>query len=249
MRIRLLAVWLLAGVCLLAQSEKYIDSVRISPDRGPCGQTNPSGCTKLSPWGSSAFTATHVALDLLVELAYSTERRDIDHLDRLHGNLYDVSIKPESGGSVTLQRLRPMLRAFLQERFQLETHNEKKQEDGYALVLAKGGSKLKASKPDAKVVGLVANGRLILGRATLDQIAGLLASPLGKPVVNQTGIPGTFNLDLQFAPEGSELSKMGTGRPSIFTAVQEQLGLKLEPLKVMSDILVIDRCEAVPTGN
>src|SRR6185312_7719397 len=145
--------------------------------------------------------------------------------------------------------LRPMLRAFLKDRFQLETHNDKKQEDGYSLVLAKSGSRLKAGDPGAKAVGLVAKGRLILGRATLDQIAGLLSSPLGKPVVNETAIQGTFSLDLQFAPEGPENSQTGTDRPSIFTAVQQQLGLKLEPRKVMSDILVIDRCESVPSGN
>jgi uncharacterized protein (TIGR03435 family) len=212
---RVLAVWFLAGFCLLAQPEKCIDSVRVSPDRGPCGPGNQAGCTNLSAWGSSAFTATYVSLDLLVELACGVE---------------------------------PMLRAFLKDRFQLETHNARKQEDGFELVLAKDGLKLKASDPGADTAAIVARGRLFLGRATLDRIASLLSSPLGKPV-NQTGIPGTFNLDLQFAPEGSQISQTGTERPSIFTAVQEQLGLKLEPRKVMSDILVIDRCESVPTGN
>jgi uncharacterized protein (TIGR03435 family) len=249
MKMRLLALMLLTAAFLLAQSEKYIDSVRISPDRGPCGPTNQAGCTNLSAWGSSAFTATNVALDLLVAIGYSIDLRNIEYLERLGGNHYDVSVKPESGGSVSRERARPMLRAFLKERFRLETHNDQKQEAGYALVVTKGGPRLRESDPDEKVVGNINEGSLVLRHATLNQIAGLLSNPLGKPVVNQTGIPGTFNLDLQFAPEGAELSQTRTPRPSIFTAVQEALGLKLEPRKVMSDILVIDRCEPVPTGN
>ncbi|HXE64698.1 MAG TPA: TIGR03435 family protein [Bryobacteraceae bacterium] len=135
-------------------------------------------------WTSSTFTATNIALDLLVAIAYSTDVRNIEHLDRLHGNHYDVFIKHKSGN-------------------------------------------------------------LIERRMAKDK----MLIPLGKPVINQTGIPGTFNIDLRFAPEGSELSQTGTPRPSIFTAVQKQLGLKLEPQKITTDILVIDSCQPVPTGN
>jgi len=249
MQLRLFGICILASVLLLAQSEKYIDSVRISPDRGPCGPTNQAGCMTLSSWGSSAFSATNISLALLAEIAYNANERNVEHLDRLGGSRYDVSIKPESGGSVTLERIRPMLRAFLQERFRLETHPDTKQEAGYALVAAKSGPKLKESDSNEKVVGNINVGSLVLRRATLNQIAGLLSQPLGKTVVNQTGIAGTYNADLQFAPEGSELSQTGTPRPSIFTAVQEQLGLKLEPQKITTDILVIDSCERAPTGN
>jgi uncharacterized protein (TIGR03435 family) len=249
MKVRVPALLLLATAFLLAQSENYVDSVRISPDRGACGPTNQAGCLNIGSWNSSAFTATNVSLDLLVAIGYSVDLRNIEHLDRLHGNHYDVSIKPESGGSVSRERARPMLRAFLKERFRLETHSDKKQEAGYALVVTKGGPRLQESDPNDKVLGNINDGSLVLRRATLDQIAGLLSNPLGKTVVNETGISGTFNVDLRFAPEGAEPSQTGTPRPSIFTAVQEQLGLKLEPRKITSDILVIDNCEPMPSGN
>jgi uncharacterized protein (TIGR03435 family) len=246
---RTLIIGLLAAVSLLAQSEKFVGSVRISPDRGPCGLTNQPGCTNLGPWGSAEFTATYVSLDLLVSIGYAAELRNIEHLDRLGGRHYDVSVKPESGGGVTLARIRPMLRGFLEERFRLQTHTAIRQESGYALVIAKGGPKLMESGPDEKPVGNINEGSLILRRATLDQIALLISHPLGKSVVNQTGIAGTFNVNLRFAPEGSEATQTATTRPSIFTAVQEQLGLKLEPQKVTTDILVIDHCNPIPSDN
>lgn len=246
---RTLIIGLLAAVSLLAQSEKFVGSVRISPDRGACARTNPSGCTDPGSWGGSAFTARNVSLNVLVGMAYGIDDNKIEHAHRLGGKLYDISVKPESGGSLSYPRAQPMLQALLKERFGLQTHRDTKQESGYALVVAKGGPKLKESEQDAKANGIMMNGRLINPAATLDLIAALLSRPLGKPVVNQTGISGVYQLDLRFAPEGGEATQTASTRPSIFTAVQEQLGLKLEPQKVTTDILVIDQCNPIPSDN
>jgi uncharacterized protein (TIGR03435 family) len=234
---------------LLAQSEKYIDSVRISPDRGGgCIQVQ-AACTNPGAFGGSVYNATNVSLDVLVEIAYGVKDREIEHADRLGENHYDVSIKPESGGTVSYQRLQPMLRALLTERFRLVTHPQKKEEGGYALVVAKGGPKLKGSDANSKAGGVISAGFISNPQATLDVVAFLLSHPLGKPVVNQTGISGPFNVALRFAPEGSEIPQNGTPRLSIFTAVQEQLGLRLESRKITTEVLVIDSCERVPTEN
>ena len=76
-------------------------------------------------------------------------------------------------------------------------------------------------------------------------LAGMLARPVGRPVVDKTGITGKYDITLNFAPEGSTDSTL----PSIFTALQEQLGLKLEPQKVPVEILVIDHLEKMPSEN
>ena len=75
--------------------------------------------------------------------------------------------------------------------------------------------------------------------------ASMLGQTLGVPVVDRTGIKGTYEIDLKFAPEDSTDSPL----PSIFTAVEEQLGLKLESQKVPLEMLVIDYCRRVPTIN
>ena len=76
-------------------------------------------------------------------------------------------------------------------------------------------------------------------------LASMLGRPLGAPVVDKTGINGTYDFDLNFAPvEGA-----GSSLPSIFSAIQEQLGLKLESQRVPLQMLVIDKCRRVPTEN
>ncbi|HEY4084532.1 MAG TPA: TIGR03435 family protein [Bryobacteraceae bacterium] len=111
-----------------AQPEKYIGSVRISPDRGGgCIQVQ-AACTNLGAFGGSVYNATNVSLDVLVEMAYDVKDREIEHADRPGANHYDVSIKPESGGNVSLERVQPMLRTLLAERFHLQSHRGTKQE-------------------------------------------------------------------------------------------------------------------------
>ena len=223
----------------IAQSpEKFeVASVRISPPGG-------TGMTSLSPMGGATFTATNISLRVLVSIAHAVDDKQILGDDLLGSEQYDVSAKPEGGGSLTYERLKPMLVSLLAERFKLVMHRETKVFPGYALVVAKGGSKLHASDATAGQSSILP-GRIIGHAADMAVLASMLARPLGTPVVNKTGIEGTFDIDLRFAPESSADSS----RPSIFTAVQEQLGLKLESQKVPLEMLVIDHCERVPTEN
>ncbi len=80
---------------------------------------------------------------------------------------------------------------------------------------------------------------------SLDALASMLAGPVGKPVLNKTGLDGNYDIKLTYARDGDTSSS----RPSLFTAIQEQLGLKLESQKVPLEMLVIDHCERVPTEN
>jgi uncharacterized protein (TIGR03435 family) len=134
---------------------------------------------------------------------------------------------------------------MLEERFKLVTHRETKDTAGYALTIAKGGPKLKPGEIANGRMPVILRGRLISPNAAMAEIVSILARPLGKPVIDKTNLTGTFNIDLKFAPDGDAASPL----PSIFTAVQEQLGLKLESQKVPFETLVIDHCERIPTDN
>jgi uncharacterized protein (TIGR03435 family) len=137
-----------------------------------------------------------------------------------------------------------MLQNLLAERFRLECHFETRQVQAYALALAKGGSKMRAvegSGSDTNSHG----GHLEATRGTMDRFAGLLSRYTGRMVLNETGLSGGYAFTLDWTPENSA---EGTG-PSLFTALQEQLGLKLEGKKAPVEVLVVDRMERTPTEN
>jgi uncharacterized protein (TIGR03435 family) len=126
------------------------------------------------------------------------------------------------------------------------THHETRELPGYVLVVAKGGSKLTPAKEkdiDAPAYILPEGVRSV--SITTRTLANLLSRSVGHPVLDKTALTGKYELDLHFAPATSTESTL----PSIFTAVQEQLGLKLDPQKVPADFLVIDHVEKVPTEN
>jgi uncharacterized protein (TIGR03435 family) len=155
---------------------------------------------------------------------------------------YDIVAKPE--GDASGERILAMTRNLLAERFNLALHRESKELPVLALMTAKGGPKLKASvsKGGPEIRG--GRGRLIARNVSMEMLASQLAGRvLDRPVVERTGIAGEFDIDLQWTPDESTDSG-----PSIFTALQEQLGLKLEAQKGIVDVLVIDHVER-PSAN
>lgn len=216
----------------------------IPPDRTGCTPTDQSLCFWASVWGGATYSARNTSLIYLVEIAYGVEDRQISGIDRLGNQRFDVSVKPPDG-VLTYQRAQPMFRAMLEERFKLAAHRETKEVPGYALTIAKGGPKLESGDATTGRYPYILHGRLVGPNAAMAEIVSTLARPLGKPVIDKTNLTGTFNIDLKFAPDGDTNSTL----PSIFTAVQEQLGLKLESQKVPFETLVIDHCERIPTEN
>ncbi len=162
----------------------------------------------------------------------------------------------------THQIVTPMMKQFLIERFHLVVHTGKRELSGYSLVVAKSGSKLKSTEPDPAVQGqkagessanFVAPGYVQGRSANSKGIAGLLGTVLHAPVVDHTGLSGIYNIDLRYAPESLPGSNPGNesdaSLPSFFTAVEEQLGLKLQSQKVAVDTVVVDHVDPEPTPN
>jgi bla regulator protein blaR1 len=150
--------------------------------------------------------------------------------------------------------IRARLRQLLQERFHLEVHTETKELPIYALVVTKGGSKMKPNtSPDGSPAGTMINGRrLEATRIAMDQLAQTLSGMMRRTVRNETGLEGLFDLKLEWTPDAApgapdKPAETATG-PTLLTALQEQLGLKLESKKGPVEILVIDRAER-PTEN
>ena len=140
-----------------------------------------------------------------------------------------------------------MLQALLADRFKLMLHREQRTIPGYRLVLAKGGLKAQPSVPGQDSIGRSQRGRIEAQGYTMAQLALKLAELFQQPVLDATGLTGKFDLKLEWTPDSANAPEPGTG-PSIFTALQEQLGLKLESGRVSAEILVIDSAEK-PSEN
>jgi uncharacterized protein (TIGR03435 family) len=153
-----------------------------------------------------------------------------------------------------------MLQQILAHRFQLTCHHETREQPAYFLVETSGGSKLSASSADSDAVpnidvkksGDAMN--LIAAHAAMpDFVKTLKEVVIGRPVIDRTGIEGRYDFALKFAPDRNEMSGSDqpgeTGStPGLFSAIQEQLGLRLQPTKAAVDVLVIDKVEQ-PSAN
>lgn len=161
--------------------------------------------------------------------------------------------------------LHGMMATLLAERCKLVVHREMKDRPIYALVVGKNGSKLnapepgkveavRAQHPDAvnvpggSGVFVRANGRIDIYGATVGTLALLLSGPAGRPVVDKTGLTGTYDMHLDMGQPGQSAEGPTDSGASVFSAVQDQLGLKLESQKNPVETLVIDHIER-PSPN
>ena len=160
----------------------------------------------------------------------------------------------------TVEQMRQKLQALLADRFQLTIHHETKEQPVYALVIGKNGSKLQESqmKPvDRHRLMRMGRSELDAEGAAIDMLTSTLSNVLGRPVIDRTGLKGDYDFKLQWTPDPSQSGGFGgppppgveappppdPNGPSIFTAIQEQLGLRLESQKGPVDLIVIDRVE------
>ncbi len=171
---------------------------------------------------------------------------------------YDITAKPE--GAATPDQVKLMTQALLADRFKLQFHRETKELPTYALVVGKGGQKFHESevvpegsdKPRGTRIS-VGRGQFELNGAAMAALANQLGQVLGRSVIDKTELTGNYDFKLEWTLDESQgaIRPAGGEAPppsdnsgvSIFTAVQDQLGLKLEATKGPVEILVIDRAE------
>lgn len=198
--------------------------------------------------GNGRLTATNVTLKRCIMGAYGVgPNQIIGGPDWLDADRFDIAAKAEQ--PVGDHILMTMLQTLLAERFTLGLHREMKPIESYVLEVAKNGPKLE--KGDGK--GSSTNsgrGEIVATNATMDRLAEILSRQMDLPVINHTSLEGDFKLKLQWTPEGATAAKSTdtTDGPSIFTAIQEQLGLRLHAQKVPVEVIVIDHVEK-PSEN
>jgi uncharacterized protein (TIGR03435 family) len=157
--------------------------------------------------------------------------------------------------------LRGMLQSLLAERFQLRMHRETKQLPVYSLTVAKSGPKLKSSGDSSNVSGGLrpGNGFLAGNQTGIPFLAQTLSQIVGRPILDRTNLTGKYDFELKWTPDQSSANSVVGGalpqlpatdpdRPNIFTALQEQLGLKLDSSKGPVEVIVVDYMDR-PSAN
>ena len=204
----------------------------------------------------NSFSATNVSLESLIMSAYGLQMDDL--IAGLPGwaksATFDIDAKMAADTFAAYQKLprkqqaeqdRGMMQALLKDRFNLKVHHVTRQLPVYALIIAKSGSKLKESKTKLGG-GSVRDGQIDYRDADLDTLAYSLSGEVDRIVLDETGLKGKYDLTLKWTPD-EERGAADAG-PSIFTAVQEQLGLKLESTTGPVDTIVVDHIER-PSPN
>jgi uncharacterized protein (TIGR03435 family) len=218
------------------------------------------------PPAGGRFTANNVSLGVLTAIAYDVRGFQISGLPGwAWSEKYDLVAKAE--GNPRREEFLAMLQALLEDRFQLRLHREIKAMKGYALIQDKrGGKPLKVHErdcgPDSSKDGKVCGGFAINvssldgTRVDMKQLASTLAQQrdVGRPVADKTGIAGVYDVHLQWsaarsiAPATQSQGLAVDDSVSLFTALREQLGMRLEPDTIETEVLIVDQARR-PSEN
>jgi uncharacterized protein (TIGR03435 family) len=236
-------LFILAGLHCLAQSPSFdaaslrlADAAKEIP--GPRIRTSPDS---LTIHGSS--------LRDCIQLAYEMPATQVTGPDWLGDVRLDIVAK--AAGPVDEKQLHLMLRALLAERLGVKAHVERKEISVYALTIAKGGPKFAESTTEGRPTGKAKSGQVSFEHFSMSDLAIALAQPFGRPVVDATGLKSRYDIHMDmtsYVADGNPATPMDAASMMI-TALQEQMGLKVEARKDAVDVLVVDHAEKTPTEN
>jgi uncharacterized protein (TIGR03435 family) len=210
------------------------------------------------------FQTINVSLYEMISFAYGVHAKQvIGAPDWAATAKFDIDAKPDGEGAPSDKQWKGMLQKLIVERYKLTFHRAKKELSVYVLAVAKSGPKMTKSAGDPNgLPGLFFRGRLgdlHVNNANMGDFVGLLQNAvLDRPVVDQTGLAGRWDFNLNWTPDDSQFSGMGAKipppadganqPPALYTAIQEQIGLKLDAAKAPADVMIIDHVEK-PSEN
>lgn len=208
--------------------------------------------------GPHRFTSENTPLKYVVQWAWNLrEFQIIGGPKWVDSDRFDIQAASEN--EATHDQMRVMLQTVLEDRFQLKVHREQREQLVYILTQAKGGAKIQplpdtACRPPAEGEPAKGCGNAGWGPGgitgtglTMTELTNYLSDVLKRSVIDNTELKDRYNIDLKWTPDDNTPVPTETG-PSIFTAIQEQLGLRLESSRAPADVLIIDQAEQ-PSEN
>jgi bla regulator protein blaR1 len=247
-------ITIVLAACAASSQTTSFEVASIKPGDPAAGGTQ----IGLSPGGT--FNAKNVTLKALIQNAYDvrdfqisggpgwieTQRYDIVAKGQDTGvSEDDIRTMTDQQRNLLKEKLVSRVRALLEERFQLKVHRETKEMPVYALVIAKTGTKIRVDDgPPVNSLGIrrddAGKSAVTAQAVPLASLVKLLSNQVGRTVLDQTGLKGNYDFKMTFAPD---LAAADADGPSIFTALQEQLGLRLDAQKGPVEVLVIDSAQ------
>ncbi len=238
---------------MAADADPTFDVATIKPSR-------PEEQRTVQVQGNRLFTADTSLVDLMM-FAYGIHSLQITGgPDWMRTEKFDLLMQPNMPGRPSTVQMRSILRKLLADRFKLAFHHAQKELPVYSIVAAKGGPKLiPTTAAEINTAGIWFDERaMTVKNATMTEFASLMQRYVGleRPVVDHTGIAGKYDFKLSWTPDPSQFDGKApwpamnddNAPPSLYTAIQEQLGLKLAPIREFTDVLAIDRVEK-PSEN
>lgn len=244
---------------MAANADPGFDVVTIKPSQ-------PGRQGKLFTYRGTHFLTINTNLNDLIALAYSLHAKQIIGAPAWAGSeLFDIDGVPDVPGQPNVKQMSLMTQKLLTDRFQLKFHHETRELPVYAIRLANGGPKMAkttAGPDDLPGFGFRGLGDLIVHDMSVAEFATWMqSSVMDKPVIDQTGLKDKYDFTLKWTPDDSQFAQFRgavnppppagenpNAPPSLYTAVQEQLGLKIEATKAPDDVIVIDHVER-PSAN
>jgi uncharacterized protein (TIGR03435 family) len=209
------------------------------------------------------FKTTNISLSKLLAFSYGVHSKQLIGLPPwAETDKYDIDAKPDTEGTPNKQQLQVMVQKLIADRFSLKFHQDKRELPVYVLSVAKTGAKLTKSENQSGGLpgfGLRGMGALMVHNSTMSEFAGMMQETvMDRPVIDQTELEGKYDFTLNWTPDDSQFGGMpakmppptdnANPPPNLYTAIQEQLGLKLDAIKAPADVMVIDHVEK-PSEN
>ena len=253
--------WMAVGVFVPAVKAQAVDQKATKPQMMP-SSANPDwlvATVKRSdpndPNSSFDFRGRQAifenqTVEAMLLLAYGIQKSQVVGAPEwVKTERWDVNGVLDMDGEPGLEQFRSLVVKMLDERFGFKAHKEQREMPVFALKVAKGGPRLALNTSDPN--GLRRQGvresngqrKEEFTNTSMKELAMLMLVEVDRPVVDQTGLQGKYDFKLNFTKDESRAPTDGSVPPGLFTAIQEQLGLKLKPVKAMADVLVIDKVE------
>jgi uncharacterized protein (TIGR03435 family) len=211
------------------------------------------------------FKMTNFNLEDIIGLAYGLHIKQVIGLPEWSNKaLYDIDGVPDTPGLPSIKQMGLIDQKLLADRFHLQFHRETRQLSVFAITVAPGGPKLTkttALPTDMQAFYFKGLGDLTVRNQTMSDFATWMQTVLDRPVVDHTGLTDRYDLTLKWTPDDSQFAQFRSSGmqlptpssdpnapPSLYTAIQEQLGLKMEAVKAPDVVLVIDHVDK-PTAN
>jgi uncharacterized protein (TIGR03435 family) len=211
------------------------------------------------------FATINTTLTEIIAFAYGVQQKQVvggpTWMDSDH---FDVSAQPDLQGQPSDKQWKSMVKKLMADRFGLKFHADKREMAAYVLTMTPGGNKMTANTSGGALPGLFFTklGTLRVNNATMSDFSNLMQSSVfDRPVVNHTALDGRWDFILKWTPDETQFpgapaamkvappqTDAADAPPTVYKAMQEQLGLKLESTKAQVDVMVVDHVEK-PTDN